>query len=181
MLGSPGTPGPTPTPGPVSRLPFNAGFNSMYPSIPQPSSMADAMSHYSSMNSLSSMSTSCLQNRDPSSYYSMFHHDPLSSLSTYGRSCGVASQSAANMGSYGSSLTSSSSSSGSSGKNYLTLSIHRSYSFIYFIQESLAQECQCHFKFQVNLQTLPLTIGPDSSNRMEQPEQSCEQLRIGPQ
>ena len=42
MLGSPGTPGPTPTPGPVSRLPFNTGFNSMYPSIPQPSSMADA-------------------------------------------------------------------------------------------------------------------------------------------
>merc|ERR1712106_1136418 len=33
MLGSPGTPGPTPTPGPVSRLPFNTGFNSMYPSI----------------------------------------------------------------------------------------------------------------------------------------------------
>merc|ERR1719225_2535898 len=30
MLGSPGTPGPTPTPGPVSRLPFNTGFNSMY-------------------------------------------------------------------------------------------------------------------------------------------------------
>ena len=29
-----------------------------------------------------------------SSYYSMFHHDPLSSLSSsYGRSCGVASQS----------------------------------------------------------------------------------------
>ena len=70
------------------------------------------------MNSLSSMSPSCLQNRDPSSYYSMFHHDPLSSLSaSYGRSCG-ASQSAASainshMGSYGSSLTSSSSSTGS--------------------------------------------------------------------
>merc|ERR1719507_1644310 len=110
MLGSPGTPGPTPTPGPVSRLPFNTGFNSMYPSIPQPSSMADAYrSHYSSMNSLSSMSTSCLQNRDASSYYSMFHHDPLSSLSSYGRSCGVASQSSAinsHMGSYGSSLSS---------------------------------------------------------------------------
>ena len=31
-----------------------------------------------------------------SSYYSMFHHDPLSSLSSsYGRSCGVASQSGA--------------------------------------------------------------------------------------
>ena len=133
MLGSPGTPGPAPTPGPVSRLPFNTGFNSMYPSIPQPSSMADAYrsvrslsptvsdsqlarSHYSSMNSLSSMSTSCLQNRDASSYYSMFHHDPLSSLSSYGRSCGVASaQSASHMGSYGSSLTSSSSSSSTSG------------------------------------------------------------------
>ena len=68
------------------------------------------------MNSLSSMSTSCLQNRDASSYYSMFHHDPLSSLSSYGRSCGVASAqwaSAINshMGTYGSSLTSSSSSS----------------------------------------------------------------------
>ena len=76
------------------------------------------------MNSLSSMSTSCLQNRDASSYYSMFHHDPLSSLSSYGRSCGVASAQSASainshMGSYGSSLTSSSSSStsgsGSSG------------------------------------------------------------------
>ena len=45
-MGSPGTPGPAPTPGPAlagSRLPFNTGtFNSMYPSIPQPSSMADA-------------------------------------------------------------------------------------------------------------------------------------------
>ena len=77
------------------------------------------------MNSLSSMSTSCLQNRDASSYYSMFHHDPLSSLSSYGRSCGVASAQSASainshMGSYGSSLTSSSSSStsgsGSSGQ-----------------------------------------------------------------
>ena len=73
-------------------------------------------SHYSSMNSLSSMSTSCLQNRDASSYYSMFHHDPLSSLSSYGRSCGVASAQSASainshMGTYGSSLTSSSSSS----------------------------------------------------------------------
>jgi len=114
MLGSPGTPGPTPTPGPVSRLPFNTGFNSMYSSIPQPSSMADAYS----MNSLSSMSaTSCLQNRDASSYYSMFHHDPLSS---YARSCGVASQSAAShMGSYGSSLTSSSSSTGSGSSGIL--------------------------------------------------------------
>eukprot|EP00090_Calanus_glacialis_P009381 TRINITY_DN17750_c0_g1_i1.p1 TRINITY_DN17750_c0_g1~~TRINITY_DN17750_c0_g1_i1.p1 ORF type:complete len:501 (-),score=65.14 TRINITY_DN17750_c0_g1_i1:1095-2597(-) len=111
MLGSPGTPGPTPAPGPVSRLPFNTGFNSMYPSIPQPiGTMADSYrSHYSSMSNLSSMSTSCLQNRDPSSYYSMFHHDPLSSLSSYGRSCGVASQSSAinsHMGSYGSSLSS---------------------------------------------------------------------------
>ena len=66
-------------------------------------------SHYSSMSNLSSMSTSCLQNRDASSYYSMFHHDPLSSLSSYGRSCGVASQSSAinsHMGSYGSALSS---------------------------------------------------------------------------
>ena len=76
------------------------------------------------------MSTSCLQNRDTSSYYSMFNHDPLSSLSSYGRSCGVASQSASainsHMGSYGSSLTSSSSSStsgsGSSGESYHSLS-----------------------------------------------------------
>ena len=66
------------------------------------------------MNSLSSMSTSCLQNRDASSYYSMFHHDSLSSLSSYGRSCGVASQAASShMGTYGSSLTSSASSSAS--------------------------------------------------------------------
>ena len=37
MLESP-TPGPTPTPTPASvgRLAFNGGFNSMYPSIPQP-------------------------------------------------------------------------------------------------------------------------------------------------
>ena len=37
----------------------------------------------------------CFQERSQaSSYYSMFHHDPLSSLSSsYGRSCGVASQS----------------------------------------------------------------------------------------
>ena len=40
VLGSPGTPGPPPTP--VSRLPFNTGFNSMYPTIPQPiGTMAD--------------------------------------------------------------------------------------------------------------------------------------------
>ena len=90
-------------------------------------------SPYTGMNSLSSMSPSCLQSRDPaataSSYYSMFHHDSLSSLSSYGRSCGVASQSAASglnshMGSYGSALTSSSSSSAtgssSSGKTKIS-------------------------------------------------------------
>jgi len=124
MLGSPGTPGPAPTPNPVARLPFNtAGFNSMYPSIPQPigTSMADTYrSHYSgmSMSNLSSMSPSCLQERSQaSSYYSMFHHDPLSSLSSsYGRSCGVASQSGTMgmTGAYGSSLSSSSPGSGSS-------------------------------------------------------------------
>ncbi len=42
-------------------------------------------SHYSSMSNLSSMSPTCLQERN-SSYYSMFHHDPLTSLSSsYGR------------------------------------------------------------------------------------------------
>lgn len=114
MLGSPSTPGPAPTP--VTRLPFNTGFNSMYPSIPQPiGTMADTYrSHCSSMgSSLSSMTSSCLQDRSSagSAYpYSMFHHDPLSSLSSpYGRSCGVASQSSAmasHMSSYGSSLSS---------------------------------------------------------------------------
>jgi len=118
MLGSPGTPGPAPTPGPVTRLPFNtAGFNSMYPSIPQPqlpSSMAESYrSHYSgmSMSNLSSMSSSCLQERSqPSNYPAMFHHDPLSSLYSYGRSCGVASQSGTMgmAGAYGSPLSSSS-------------------------------------------------------------------------
>ena len=69
------------------------------------------------MNSLSSMSTSCLQNREASSYYPMFHHEALSSLSSYGRSCGVSSQSSAinshMPSSYGSSLSSPSSGSGS--------------------------------------------------------------------
>ena len=93
-------------------------------------------SPYTGMNSLSSMSPSCLQSRDSaataSSYYSMFHHDSLSSLSSYGRSCGVASQSAASglnshMGSYGSALTSSSSSSatGSSSSGNLKISPRR--------------------------------------------------------
>ena len=63
-------------------------------------------------SSLSSMTSSCLQDRGSAgSYpYSMFHHDPLSSLSSpYGRSCGVTSQSSAinsHMASYGSSLSS---------------------------------------------------------------------------
>lgn len=116
----------------ASRLPFNStGFNSMYPSIPQPiGSMADS---YSSMGgSLGSMSAAsaqsaqaaCLQaqqQRDAAAhaaaayYPSMFHHDPLGSLSaTYGRSCGSVtsahqSSAAANshMGGYGSGLSSS--------------------------------------------------------------------------
>ena len=124
-------------------------------------------SHYSSMNSLSSMSTSCLQNRDASSYYSMFHHDPLSSLSSYGRSCGVASaQSASHMGSYGSSLTSSSSSStsgsGSSGETpaHCHLSVLTSSP-----QVSSGQEWQCHCRSLVSPRTLLLTTGRDSSRQ----------------
>ncbi|KDR22799.1 Paired box protein Pax-6, partial [Zootermopsis nevadensis] len=69
-------------PAPTSRLPINSGFNSMYTSIPQPiATMADT---YSSMtNSLSNMSVSgsCLQQREHSSYPYMFH-DPLHSLSS---------------------------------------------------------------------------------------------------
>ncbi|XP_065158082.1 paired box protein Pax-6 isoform X2 [Atheta coriaria] len=64
---------------PVSsgRLPINTGFNSMYSSIPQPiATMADT---YSSMSG--GLSSSCLQQRDPSGYPYMFH-DPLHSLSS---------------------------------------------------------------------------------------------------
>lgn len=90
----------------ASRFPFQSGFNSMYPSIPQPiGSMADS---YSTMgSSLSSMSAqSCLQ-QQRDAYPYMFHHDPLSSLASasYGRSCGAA-QSAQSHMSYGSSLSS---------------------------------------------------------------------------
>ena len=98
-------------------------------------------SPYSSMNSLSSMSPSCLQTRDSaataSSYYSMFHHDSLSSLSSYGRSCGVASQSAASglnshMGSYGSSLTSSSSSSATGSSTGASWDVYHVHSCCYY-------------------------------------------------
>nr|CAD7439999.1 unnamed protein product [Timema bartmani] len=85
-------------PAPTSRLPINSGFNSMYSSIPQPiATMADTYSYpymsynplssvCSMSNSLSSMSGSCLQQRDHPSYPYMFH-DPLHSLSsTYNHS-----------------------------------------------------------------------------------------------
>ncbi len=135
-------------------------------------------SPYTGMNSLSSMSPSCLQSRDSaataSSYYSMFHHDSLSSLSSYGRSCGVASQSAASglnshMGSYGSSLTSSSSSSASGSATGMTWK-HQSWRSglkLPIIQEFSAPECRCLCKFRARAQTLPPTTGPDSSEKTE--------------
>lgn len=124
-LGSPATPGPTPpataaastassaAAAMASRFSFQSGFNSMYPSIPQPiGSMADS---YSTMgSSLSSMSAqSCLQ-QQREAYPYMFHHDPLSSLASasYGRSCGATQSAQSHMGSYGSSLTSSGGSQG---------------------------------------------------------------------
>ncbi|XP_040564083.1 paired box protein Pax-6 isoform X3 [Lepeophtheirus salmonis] len=106
----------------TSRLHFQSGFNSMYPSIPQPigGSMSDPYryeqffpSSYSSMGS--SLSGSCLQQQRDYPY--MFHHDPLSSLSSasaYGRSCGGSSShpvsNVSHMGAtgYGSSLPSAS-------------------------------------------------------------------------
>ncbi|XP_065346812.1 paired box protein Pax-6-like isoform X3 [Cloeon dipterum] len=96
----------------ATRLPINpAGFNSMYPSIPQPiSTMADT---YSSMStSLSSMSGSCLQQRD-SGYPYMFH-DHLSSLSSTYNSRAVAAAAAAQSAthSYGSPTTTSASTTG---------------------------------------------------------------------
>ncbi|XP_059484509.1 paired box protein Pax-6 isoform X2 [Neocloeon triangulifer] len=106
----------------ATRLPINpAGFNSMYPSIPQPiATMADT---YSSMStSLSSMSGSCLQQRD-SGYPYMFH-DPLSSLSsTYNSraaaaaaacnsAVAAAAQGASHHASYGSPTTTSASTTG---------------------------------------------------------------------
>ena len=126
------------------------------------------------MNSLSSMSaTSCLQNRDASSYYSMFHHDPLSS---YARSCGVASQSAAShMGSYGSSLTSSSSSTGSGSSGMIHNLNVNNIPHGHYLQVFLVQECRCHSRFLVNHQTLPPTTGHDSSNMsLMTPHLSCD-------
>ncbi|XP_069976054.1 paired box protein Pax-6 [Penaeus vannamei] len=84
----------------ASRLPLQSGFNSMYPSIPQPiGTMADT---YSMSGSLSSMGGSCLQQRDAASAYPYMFHDPLSSLSSsYQRSssqlasCGNAASQAA--------------------------------------------------------------------------------------
>merc|ERR1712203_887544 len=91
----------------ASRFSFQSGFNSMYPSIPQPiGSMADSYSHMGS--SLSSMSAqSCLQQQRDAYPYT-FHHDPLSSLASasYGRSCGAAQSAQSHMGGYGSSLSS---------------------------------------------------------------------------
>ncbi|XP_045113289.1 paired box protein Pax-6-like isoform X2 [Portunus trituberculatus] len=66
----------------ASRLPLQSGFNSMYPSIPQPiGTMADS---YSMSGSLSSMGGSCLQQREAAaaSAYPYMFHDPLSSLSS---------------------------------------------------------------------------------------------------
>ncbi|XP_076056916.1 paired box 6 protein twin of eyeless isoform X5 [Oratosquilla oratoria] len=84
----------------ASRLPLQTGFNSMYPSIPQPiGTMTDT---YSMSGSLSSMGGSCLQQRDATSAYPYMFHDPLSSLSSsYQRSssqlasCGNAASQAA--------------------------------------------------------------------------------------
>ncbi|GLH01944.1 Uncharacterized protein GBIM_08003 [Gryllus bimaculatus] len=82
-------------PAPTGRLPINSGFNSMYSSIPQP--IATMAETYSSMsNSLGSMSSSCLQQRDAAaaaaaSTYPYMFHDPLHSLgSTYNHSRAVA-------------------------------------------------------------------------------------------
>ncbi|XP_030379892.1 paired box protein Pax-6 [Scaptodrosophila lebanonensis] len=61
------------------RLPLNTGFNTMYSSIPQP--IATMAENYNSMtSSLSSMTPTCLQQRE--SYPYMFH-DPLSLGSPY--------------------------------------------------------------------------------------------------
>ena len=67
------------------------------------------------MGSSLSMSHSCLsQQRDSYSHY-MFHHDPLSSLSSYGRTCANSQNS--HMAAYGSTIGSGS---GSNGKNVFT-------------------------------------------------------------
>ncbi|XP_036215127.1 paired box protein Pax-6 isoform X2 [Bactrocera oleae] len=55
------------------RLPLNTGFNTMYSSIPQP--IATMAENYNSMtSSLSSMTSTCLQQRDG---YPYMFHDPL--------------------------------------------------------------------------------------------------------
>ncbi|XP_039967860.1 paired box protein Pax-6-like [Bactrocera tryoni] len=55
------------------RLPLNTGFNTMYSSIPQP--IATIAENYNSMtSSLSSMTSTCLQQRDG---YPYMFHDPL--------------------------------------------------------------------------------------------------------
>ncbi|XP_031341932.1 paired box protein Pax-6 isoform X4 [Photinus pyralis] len=64
-------------PSSAARIPINSGFNSMYSSIPQP--IATMTDTYSSMPG--GLSSSCLQQRDPSGYPYMFH-DPLHSLSS---------------------------------------------------------------------------------------------------
>ncbi|XP_018794879.1 PREDICTED: paired box protein Pax-6 isoform X1 [Bactrocera latifrons] len=57
----------------ATRLPLNTGFNTMYSSIPQP--MATMAENYNSMtSSLSSMTSTCLQQRDG---YPYMFHDPL--------------------------------------------------------------------------------------------------------
>jgi hypothetical protein len=67
---------------------------------------------FRSMGSSLSMSHSCLsQQRDSYSHY-MFHHDPLSSLSSYGRTCANSQNS--HMAAYGSTIGSGS---GSHGEN----------------------------------------------------------------
>ncbi|XP_033150537.1 paired box protein Pax-6 isoform X2 [Drosophila busckii] len=62
------------------RLPLNTGFNPMYSSIPQP--IASMAENYNSMtSSLSSMTTTCLQQQRES--YPYMFHDPLSLGSPY--------------------------------------------------------------------------------------------------
>ncbi|XP_017022618.1 paired box protein Pax-6 isoform X3 [Drosophila kikkawai] len=58
------------------RIPLNSGFNAMYSSIPQP--IATIAENYNS--SLSSMTPTCLQQRDA---YPYMFHDPLSLGSPY--------------------------------------------------------------------------------------------------
>ncbi|XP_044573951.1 paired box protein Pax-6 isoform X5 [Drosophila ananassae] len=65
------------------RIPLNTGFNTMYPSIPQPiATMAENYNHFSLIHSspLGSMTPTCLQQRDA---YPYMFHDPLSLGSPY--------------------------------------------------------------------------------------------------